>query len=439
MGGGLSNENITKMKIKTIILIIFLSSTMYVYGQGKYGLDSTKCISNISLYREYYKQKNYDEALAPWRWVFINCPKSTGNIYKNGPYIIKHLIKKKPNLKKSYTDTLMLIYDQRIKYFGKEGYVLGRKGSDLLIYDKDRYNEAYNYLKQSVNIQKEKSEASVLHYFFKSISIMEKNNLLSVSDVINAYSLVTDYIDYNLINNTSKSKYYNKSLEKIEKTFTTYANCEDLINIYSNKFSNTTNDLKLLKRIIKVLSDKKCNDSQIYFDASNRLYELDPSPSSASEMGKMCISRKKIQEGIKYLKMAVDNENDNNLKAKYLLELADAYRISESFNSARNAVMESLKNKPGWGESYLLLANIYISGAKKCKDFDSKAVYWIIVDTFKKALVDTETKDRAAKKISLYSKYFPTKEECFFNGFSEGQNYSIECWINKNTTVRTSD
>ena len=38
---------------------------------------------------------------------------------------------------------------------------------------------------------------------------------------------------------------------------------------------------------------QECMDSQLYFEAQQRLYELEPSASSASEMGKMNISRKK--------------------------------------------------------------------------------------------------------------------------------------------------
>ena len=62
------------------------------------------------------------------------------------------------------------------------------------------------------------------------------------------------------------------------------------------------------------------------------------------------------------------------------------------------------------------------------------------VDYFTKALSDVETSERAKKNINTYSKYFPTKEECFFNGsLQTGDTYTVECWLNTRTTVRTSD
>ena len=79
-------------------------------------------------------------------------------------------------------------------------------------------------------------------------------------------------------------------------------------------------------------------------------------------------------------------------------------------------------------------------GAKSCgSDFENQTVYWIAVDAFKQALSDPETKDRASKSINTYSKYFPTKETCFFNGITANSKHTVGCWINKTTTARTSD
>ena len=48
-------------------------------------------------------------------------------------------------------------------------------------------------------------------------------------------------------------------------------------------------------------------------------------------------------------------------------------------------------------------------------------------------------KDVAVKSINTYSKYFPNKETCFFNGVQSGEKYNIGCWINQTTVARTID
>ena len=44
-----------------------------------------------------------------------------------------------------------MIFDKRIQYFGKEGYVLGLKGYELVSVDKNRSEEALRYLNQSLD------------------------------------------------------------------------------------------------------------------------------------------------------------------------------------------------------------------------------------------------------------------------------------------------
>ena len=61
------------------------------------------------------------------------------------------------------------------------------------------------------------------------------------------------------------------------------------------------------------------------------------------------------------------------------------------------------------------------------------------VDMFNKAQKDELVKSRARKSINTYSKYFPSTEVCFFNNVEKNTKYNIECWVNKTTTVRTSD
>ena len=114
--------------------------------------------------------------------------------------------------------------------------------------------------------------------------------------------------------------------------------------------------------------------------------------------------------------------------------------MSGAYVSAKAEVYKALDIKRGWGKAYITLGNIYVSGAKKCgNDFQQSAVFWVAVDTFKKALNDEKYRDNASRSINTYSKQFPNKEACFFNGLEEGQKYSVECWINQSTIVRTRD
>jgi len=427
------------MKINFVLVAIVLIG-FSANAQSKFGADSVSCIENLSLFREYYKQKNYVDALGPWRWTFNNCPNSSGNIYKNGPKIYKDRMKVDKDNKAAYLDTIMMIFDQRIQYFGKEGYVLGLKGYELVIADKKRSAEALTILDRSITLDGINSDFRAVYGYMKAMVNLEKNGEKTKQNVLEAYARISEVIDYNIVNESKVTKYFIQYAEKIENLFTPYANCEDLVILFSAKFDPITDDISFLKRVTKVLEKKECTTQQLFFDASSRLHELDPSASSADKMAKMSIAKGKYSDAIEFAKKAIGMEGVGNQKAIYYLGLADAYRNSGSFALARNAVYNALELRSGWGEAYLNLGNIYISGAKKCGgDFEKLTVYWAAVDAFSQAILDEDTKSRASKSINTYSKYFPTKETCFFNGVEVGKSHTIGCWINKATTARTSD
>ena len=89
-----------------------------------------KCLESLSLYIEFFKQKNYNDAIVGWRQAVEICPKSRKSLYINGSKMYKSFIKeeKDPAKRDLLVDTLLALYDKRIENFGQEGYVLGEKG-----------------------------------------------------------------------------------------------------------------------------------------------------------------------------------------------------------------------------------------------------------------------------------------------------------------------
>ena len=113
--------------------------------------DSLLKLEKYSVYREYYKQGNFIDAYPFWTWVLLNAPDFRKTTYVDGVEILTRFINTESNQarKDKLIDTLMLLYDTRIKYFNEEGFVLGKKGSDLFKYRPSAYEECYKYLDKS--------------------------------------------------------------------------------------------------------------------------------------------------------------------------------------------------------------------------------------------------------------------------------------------------
>ena len=162
--------------------------------------DSVECGVYLSGYREFLKIDVYDYAREAWLKAFENCPESSEKMYVDGVTIYRKFLETAPDgpAREGLIDTLMLIYDRRMEYFGGEGNVLGRKGTDLLNYrgaDIDQVRNAYEMLKKSIELQGSKSQESVMLLFISAGIMLNNNQIIDDSQVIDDYVLVTGIIE----------------------------------------------------------------------------------------------------------------------------------------------------------------------------------------------------------------------------------------------------
>lgn len=441
------------------LLVVTLSGNNILAQQteSKYGTDSVQCIMNNSLYYEFYKQwkssnyknESWKDAVAPWRWVFLNCPKSTINIYLHGEKLVEELIKNESDKdkKEKFIDTLMLVYDKRIQYFGKEGYVLGKKGVDLYKLRPTAYEEAYEILKKSIALEKNNASGPSLIYYFRAAEKMIKAEKAEKALLVDIYDQTSTIIEANIKEYTEKGD--TKSITNwenikgnIELSFEPYATCEDLISIYTVKFNENPEDVDLLKKITKILDKKNCTQSDLFFQATENLHRLEPTAKSAELMGKMYIKREDYNGAVEYLQQSISLYEDDNDRADANFLLANVYFQIKQYAKARSQCYETIKIRSNDGKAYILIGDLYAASAKDCGDNDltTKVAYWVAVDKYYKAKsVDESVAELAQTKINTFSQYFPALETIFFYDLKKGDTYTVGCWINETTTVRTSD
>ncbi len=440
----------TKKNILLIVLLIFLFNS-YAYSQGKYGKnpkDSAECVKNLSLYKEFYDHKNYHAALGPWRWCYNNCPQSSENIFIRGTNIISYFIDtEKDSLKKEkYIDTLMMIYDKRIEYFGhtrtsREGNVLARKGIDLRKYKPDNVKEIYNIFKHSVELEKEKSISAALTYYFEYTVKMVASGLADTSLIIETYPVVINYIEYNIKNNPQDTVFYPSAQTAVNNLFAQWAKCPDLISVFTKKFNDNPNDANLLILITSLFERQKCTDAPLYIQAATNLHKINPSATSAYALGNIYFNLKKYNEAADYFAQSAELYTENENKAKSYLSLAETYRLLNQYQKARTAALQSAAYNPSDGRPYIIIGDMYAASASNCgsDEISSRAAYWAAVDKYIKARsvsTDENIKAEASSRISKYTAFFPDNETIFFYQFAVGQTYTVGCWINETTTIR---
>ncbi len=154
----------------------------------------------ISTYREFFKWKEYHLALESWWTLFNDYPDFSEKLYVDGVTMYRQFIEESPEgqARENKVDTLMLIYDQRMEYFGGEGNILGRKGSDLLRYrnaDMEQVEEAYSMLQRSLETEGVKSREPVLLNYISAGLMLHRTDKIDNIQVLEDYFMVSGLVD----------------------------------------------------------------------------------------------------------------------------------------------------------------------------------------------------------------------------------------------------
>ena len=479
-----------RFAILAIMLGMVVSvSAQNVASESKYGADSVNCVAKISIYREYYRQWQAaqfnpeavtQEMITAWREVFLTCPRSTQNLYVNGEKIIDYLIRTNPQDKDAYIDTICMLMDSRAQYFpvdpqtgaGQVANIMGRKGMLIYNYNPSRYEEAYNVLKDAVALDPSQLQGAYLDAYFRATIDMVNNGKEENMTIINVYQELNEVIDASIkvlaerelelttgraaadsTGNAEAVANFDRQIERNERSlnsqrtvknnidnlFQPFASCEDLVRVFTAKMAENPNDINLLKRITTVLDKKECTDSQLFLEASRNLYELEPSPEAAYNIGIQEFKNRRFGEAARYFEQATASENNDRVYRAYR-NMAFCYQNTGSFSRARDAARRAAQVDPTSGEPYLIIAQLYAESSRQFSgEIESKAVFWVAVDKCLRAKqVDPSIADRANSLIGIYSQHFPSRETIFFNDFTEGNSYTVGGWINETTTIRAA-
>ena len=455
---------------------LFLSLILLFFSLNNFSQSKEECFSNLSIFAEYAKVKNYDAAYQPWLKVKADCPDLNPAIYVYGERILKDFIKKSTgNDKKVYKQDLLNLYDQWLKYFSKSkngntqvGKILAIKaqsmislklGDDKEVYD--IYNEAftkdptsfkspkglYNYFKIYFNLYKAENSSVTLESIFEKYEVLTEKFELEMS----VYSSKLDALlkkEQSANPLTGKESRNKKVYEVNMVACSTYlknlnaiiakeATCENLIPLYRKNFIKFKTDPIWLNRAASRMDSKDCSDDPLFVELVEALHKLNPSANSAYYLGLLNDKKGNSKMAIEYYTESINLESDNLKKAKTLYKIALKFKKSRQYSKSRSYANKALKYQPSLGSAFLLIANLYAASANNCGNtqFEKRAIYWLAAKEAKKAAsVDASVRKIANKTAVSYLGRAPSKTDIFTEGKS-GEIISIKCWIGKKVTV----
>ncbi len=283
------------------------------------------------------------------------------------------------------------------------------------------------------------------YYMVASLSRYLNDNS-NKDQYITDYFNVVGYVDKAVANanssgDTANAEYLNMLKEGIVKAFVSSGagDCETLTEYYADKVEPNKTDKALLSEVVNALGSVGCSDTDLYFTASEYLYQLEPSANAALGLANRSLRDKDYDTAVKYYAEAADLEEDGSKSAEYMMQLAGIFSNQRNFARARQAANDALKYNPNHGEAYILIAQLYASSANNIFPETEKSglVYCAAVDKLQRARsVDSSVADKANSLINRYSAAFMDAETAFMMGIKAGETVHIPGWIGENTVVR---
>lgn len=454
------------MKVKVLLLAIGCSIGAFGayaqkgvdngtrYGSGE---DSVRCVKNISLFIPYAKAKNYKDAYEFWKIVYEECPAATKDIYLYGVRIVDWEIQneKDPAKREELINKLMEVYDKRVKYFGDDkrygkDWIMARKAQDYIRLKGESAdpNLIYTWLEPTVTEFNEKTDQLAVSLFmFASLQKLIKDPNYKeayIQDYLRASAIYDAQLLAAQAANDEKEVAQITQLKGIiDNGFAQSgaADCETLQNMYAPKVAEKLDDLKFLKETIALLRRLRCQDIEVYFQASEAVHKVEPTVESALGMAKRAVKANDYDLAIQYFDEAINLETDATAKADYTYTIALLLFDQKNYSKARQYAMKALELNPNNGAPYMLIGSMYAVTAKSIYPNDpvlARTVYYVVVDKFERAKqVDPSVAEEANKQIALYRAQFPSTEEIFMHpDLEKGQTITIGGWIGETTKVR---
>lgn len=426
------------------------------------GYDREIAETAFVLYKDYIKLEKYDEALKQWKVAYKLAPGSNGRVkyhFEDGANLYKRLFDATADttIRQRYVDTIMMIYDKKKECFGDEAYINGLKGFDYYYYYPQYASQdhIFELLKSNVDAKGKNADYFVVNPFTKLvydrvvegkmsntegrkyadliIKIIQNGKATCKGKACDAWTVIEEYAPVRLealeaVDNFYDCNYYTNKYYALYKM---YPDSCDIINLaYASMLrGNCSPDDTKLKEL-KQLKQTKC-------------YVAPPALSCAAQ-GNEDYNSGRYSKAIDSYLNCVEQADDNESKAKFLLLIAKIYyRDLKNYPKSRKFALDAAKLKPGWGDPYMLIGNLYASSGPLCgtgRGWESQVVTWPAIDMWNKAKsVDSRVASEANNLINRYAQYMPKKEDIFFRNISVGQSYFVPCWIQETTTVRTSD
>jgi hypothetical protein len=391
--------------------------------------------------------KELKSAITPFNWMLQNVPNHHVSLYISGAELFDKLAsqEKDPAKKKIYVDSLMTVYDMRIKTCGDEANVMNRKALSYVKFNaNDKPAEALQMLDKAIElVGNGLSDGAIVPYM--QVLVIYQNKVkppLSDEQILTKYEKIVSIIDAKIQKAQSEGK-------PIDKYATMKTQCEELLmkivkidcafvkKNWEPKYRQNPKDLVLAKKIFAFMLQGKCTDDPLWLETAEAIHAGgEKNCGLAKNLGKIYMSKENYEKAAQYLKESQELCTEAADKGEILILRGQMEAVNGNKSNARDLYRQAAQADASLQkEVFEKIGDLYLTSFDACKQLKSKVddrlVFLVAYDYYQKA--------GNSKKMAQAKENFPSVEEIFTEGVEKGSSKSVGCWIGESTTIRTRD
>ncbi len=400
----------------------------------------------VALYGDAMKQGQYRAAAAPFTWMLKNAPDWHVKLYIDGADLYDNLAEKEkdPVKKQQLVDSMLMMYDMRIKNCGDEVNVLNRKAFYAYKYNvmnKDKSVELLALFDRVAEISGTKmSDGNLVAYMtaVQANHVLHKN--LSDEQILNRYDKIISIANAKIKEDEAAGK--TKDVAKVKEYVGVIddlligmvkVDCDFVKTNLEPKFRKTPNDIALAKKIFGFMLQGKCTDDPLWLEAGEVIHKVEKDFGLAKNLALKYMGNDNLEKAEELFKEALEIATTSSDKSDILIYLGSVQVKKNNKSGARDYFRQAAE--AGDKAGYEKIGDLYYSSVNDCKKGVNMAedrLAYIAAYNYYARAGDNQ-------KMAQAKSQFPSKEEIFLFNWKVGDTMRVSCWIGETVTLDTRD
>jgi tetratricopeptide (TPR) repeat protein len=419
--------------MREYLFILLILQSLHTAGQIQ-PVDSAETVRKVALYSDYVREGNFKEAKEPMEWLLKNRPDYHVSIYINAEKVYKALLKeeKDPANVLLLQRSMLAALDARITYFGNRKAVLKRKAFWAYNYwksDASKYSQLLAMIDTTIALNNGVIPGNLYIAKMDVTRRMKVSGEVSNWDILETYEGIIAGLDQ--LPDTKGNK---KARSVVDELLikTVKLDCEELGEWFAPKLEKSPTDTTLAKQVIRFGLTLKCTEAAYFIQSVEVMYAANPNPGMAKLLAAKYYQQQQYKKAEKiYLDILSMSNSAEDKYNSYMLLATNSQKAKDRIAS-RNYAKKALEVGINFLEPYELIGDLYYTSQEACLQRKSRvqdrSVYWVAYDYYEKA--------KNQSKMKLAKAQFPAMVDIFNEGYKEGEEYAVECWVNEKTTIR---